>query len=236
MGRWGKIAMKRADPFQSAHAPLQLGGSELFLTFFDLAIRHGVKRLEVISPYMDDAVFADPSVKGAWIQIPATAETTIVVRNAASAAAAVRAIPRRTCGGRVLLHDRLHLKLFIARCSDARFALAGSLNFTGAALHRNEELGLLLRSRQSPTQSDAMARLCAIAAAIKVDGRTIHRYSNACASHPVPGGTSALGRRTCDQGLGTETSQVPVTARNISFGTNNALNTLCISNAFEEIP
>jgi hypothetical protein len=225
--------MKRPDPRQSANSPLRLGGAELFLVFLEQAIRHGVRRLEVITPYIDDAAFADNSVKHAWDCVVTSADTTVVVRDPASAAAVCRAIPPSANRSRILLHDRLHMKLFIARCSDARFALAGSLNLTGAALHHNEELGLLVRSCVSPTQHEAMTHLCAIAAAIQVDGRPFRPDGGT--SRPVTSGKSALGRRSPDLGLMRKIRQVPVQTDNFSIGTNDALVSTGALNVFEDM-
>ena len=226
--------MKRPDPRQSANSPLRLGGAELFLVFLELAIRHDVRSFEVISPFIDDAAFADKSVKHAWEHALARAAATVVVRDHASAAAVCRAIPRSANRPRILLHDRLHMKLFIARCADARFALAGSLNLTGAALHRNEELGLLLRSGVSPNSNEAMTHLCAIASAIQVNAKPLRTNADAC-TPPVAGGNRPFVRRIPNLDFRREIRQVAVIAGNLSIGTNDALAGTRALTVFEDI-
>jgi phosphatidylserine/phosphatidylglycerophosphate/cardiolipin synthase-like enzyme len=145
------------------HTPVRVGGSELLAAFLDRAVRLEATRFNVLSPYVDDAVFADAAVQGAWRRLLTTAQTTIVVRTRRSADAVLRSVPAGAQTPRVLINRRLHAKVLVARRNDSAVALIGSQNLTGAALRTSEELGLLVDPAASPQHRELVLRLCDVA-------------------------------------------------------------------------
>jgi phosphatidylserine/phosphatidylglycerophosphate/cardiolipin synthase-like enzyme len=142
------------------NAAIRVGGSELLLVFLEQAVRIEAKRLHVLSPYVDDAVFADDAIRRAWTELLTIAQTTIVVRTAVSAEAVLRSIPPRMHRPDVRVNRRLHAKVFVARRFGAQVALVGSQNLTGAALHVNEELGILINAATSDEHREIVRQLC----------------------------------------------------------------------------
>lgn len=104
-----------------------------------------VEHLDVLAAYADDGAFADASLRKLWERALAVVASTIVVRTASSAEAVLRSTrfkPRR-CDIRI--SPQLHAKVFVAWRRGAGIALVGSHNLTGAALHTNQEVGMLIK-------------------------------------------------------------------------------------------
>ena len=104
-----------------------------------------VERLILLAPYVDDSAFADSGLRNSWAKALSIGENTVVVRTALAAEAVLRATqsgPQR-CDLRV--NPKLHAKVFIAWRPGAEIALVGSHNLTGAALHTNKEIGILIK-------------------------------------------------------------------------------------------
>src|SRR5713101_3469913 len=133
----------------TSHSPgaheVTIGGGELLSTFFEEAFRMRVERLVVLAPYVDDGAFADSALRNSWERAIAIVESTIVVRTAAAAEAVLRATQsgQRRCDLRI--NPKLHAKVFVAWRPGAEIALVGSHNLTGAALHTNQEIGMLIK-------------------------------------------------------------------------------------------
>jgi phosphatidylserine/phosphatidylglycerophosphate/cardiolipin synthase-like enzyme len=124
---------------------IRIGSGELLLTFFEEALRMRVEHLAMLAAYADDGAFADTALRTLWERALISVDTTIVVRTPASAEAVLRATrlrPRR-CDIRISL--QLHAKVFLAWRRGAEIALVGSHNLTGAALHTNQEIGMLIK-------------------------------------------------------------------------------------------
>jgi phosphatidylserine/phosphatidylglycerophosphate/cardiolipin synthase-like enzyme len=126
---------------------IRIGGGELLLTFFEEAFRMGVGRLTVLAPYVDDAAFEDAALKRSWERALAIVTSTIIVRTASAAEAVLRATRSRGRFCDIRLNSRLHAKVFVAWRPGAEIALVGSHNLTAAALHMNQEIGMLIKSR-----------------------------------------------------------------------------------------
>jgi len=152
---------------------IRVGGSELILLFLESALRLRMDRLHVLAPYVDDAAFADDAFRGAWDRVLDATEATIVVRTPGAAEALLRSLVgrRRRCDVRI--NARLHAKVFVASRPGAEIALAGSHNLTGAALHANEEVGVLLR----PGDADELRYLVRQLRELAVD---VARRSDRC--------------------------------------------------------
>ncbi len=150
-------------------AGIRIGGSELILLFLEDALRFGADRLHVLAPYVDDAVFADDSFRYAWDQLLDATEATIVVRTPGAAEAILRSSmgDRRRCDLRI--NARLHAKVFVAHRPGAEIALAGSHNLTGAALHANEEIGILIKPGTAGDLRTLVRQLRDIAVAVARD-------------------------------------------------------------------
>jgi phosphatidylserine/phosphatidylglycerophosphate/cardiolipin synthase-like enzyme len=168
--------------------PIRIGGSELLLEFLELAVRLAATRLQVLSPYVDDAVFADAAVRYAWINLLTIAHATIVVRTASAAEAALRSVPRRVPRPEILINRRLHAKVFVARRGGTEVALVGSQNLTGAALHASEEIGILINPGASAEHREVVRQLCQV-----VDG--FGRAGVPCSDDSHPPAYRVLSRR-----------------------------------------
>jgi phosphatidylserine/phosphatidylglycerophosphate/cardiolipin synthase-like enzyme len=114
------------------------------LAFFEEAFYMKVERLAVLAPYVDDAAFADETFRNLWKRVLATADCTVVVRTTAAAEALLRAQLRQTHFD-LRVNPKLHAKVFLAWRRGAEIALLGSQNLTGAALHTNDEIGILIK-------------------------------------------------------------------------------------------
>ena len=123
---------------------IRVGSGELLLTFFEEALRMRVEHLEVLAAYADDGAFADTALRSLWERTLASVDTTIVVRTSASAEAVLRAKRFRPRRCDIRISPQLHAKVFVAWRRGAEIALVGSHNLTGAALHTNEEIGMLI--------------------------------------------------------------------------------------------
>ncbi|SRR6266851_643959 len=135
----------RARELSPASVPgVRIGGSELLLRFFEDAVRLAADRLLVLAPYVDDAAFADDAFRRAWQQLLCTADITVVVRTALAAEVVARRSARRGRNCDLRINPRLHAKVFVACRAGREIGLAGSHNLTGAALHANEEIGVLI--------------------------------------------------------------------------------------------
>jgi phosphatidylserine/phosphatidylglycerophosphate/cardiolipin synthase-like enzyme len=124
---------------------IRIGSGDLLLTFFEEALRMRVDHLVMLAAYADDGAFGDTALRTLWERALMSVDTTIVVRTPASAEAVLRATrlrPRR-CDIRISL--QLHAKVFVAWRRGAEIALVGSHNLTGAALHTNQEIGMLIK-------------------------------------------------------------------------------------------
>lgn len=137
--------MSFAGDALSATSPgIHVGGAELIVTFFEDALRIGVDHVRVLAPYVDDGAFADDAFRSAWERLLPRAETVVVVRTVAAAETVLGAV-RRTHRLDVRLDPRLHAKVFVGWRFGGEIALAGSHNLTGAALHANKEVGILIK-------------------------------------------------------------------------------------------
>lgn len=123
----------------------RIGGGELLLAFFEEAFRRRVERLVVLVPYVDDRVFADSTFRALWKRVLAIADSTIVVRTEDAAEVVLRATQCKPFQLNLRVNPRLHAKVFLAWRRGAEIALVGSQNLTGAALHTNKEIGLLIK-------------------------------------------------------------------------------------------
>jgi phosphatidylserine/phosphatidylglycerophosphate/cardiolipin synthase-like enzyme len=165
--------MKSSDRSFVRRGDLCVGGAELLLEFLDLAGRLEICQLDIIAPYVDDRAFADVALRQAWGRAISRAPTTIVVRTSEAARAARRTIERASRPAEVRLNERLHTKLYLARGRGMAIALCGSLNFTGAALRANLELGVLLRCAPGSPHEGIARDLGQIADRIKRDSSAL---------------------------------------------------------------
>ena len=101
--------------------------------------------LVVLAPYVDDGAFADSAFRNSWERALTLAESTIVVRTAAAAEAVLRFTHSRQPSCDLRINSKLHAKVLIAWRSGVGIAAVGSHNLTGAALHTNEEVGILIK-------------------------------------------------------------------------------------------
>ncbi len=124
---------------------IRIGSGELLLTFFEEALRMRVEHLEVLAAYADDGAFADTALRALWERALISVDTTIVVRTPASAEAVLRATRLRPRRCNIRISPQLHAKVFVAWRRGAEIALVGSHNLTGAALHTNQEIGMLIK-------------------------------------------------------------------------------------------
>jgi phosphatidylserine/phosphatidylglycerophosphate/cardiolipin synthase-like enzyme len=136
--------MTAAELVGAGGVGIHIGGSELILRFLEEALRLRMDRLLVLAPYVDDGVFADDRFRYAWNHLVAAAETTVGVRTSSAAEAVLRCSGKDRCGFDLRIDTRLHAKVFVAHRVHAALALAGSHNMTGAALHANTEVGILI--------------------------------------------------------------------------------------------
>jgi phosphatidylserine/phosphatidylglycerophosphate/cardiolipin synthase-like enzyme len=146
---------------------LRVGGGELLLEFFEEAFRMRVERLVVLAPYVDDGAFADSALRNSWERALAITENTIVVRTAPSAEAVLRATQSGQRRRDLRVHPKLHAKVFVAWRTGAEIALVGSHNLTGAALHTNKEIGMLLKPTTNGTRRIVWQLRAAIDAVVR---------------------------------------------------------------------
>jgi phosphatidylserine/phosphatidylglycerophosphate/cardiolipin synthase-like enzyme len=128
---------------------IRIGGGELLVSFFEEAFRMGVDHLTVLAPYVDDAAFDDAALKHSWERALAIVKSTVVVRTPSAAEAVLRATRSREHFCDIRLNTKLHAKVFVAWRPGAEIALVGSHNLTAAALHTNQEIGMLIKSKAS---------------------------------------------------------------------------------------
>ena len=155
---------------------LRVGGSELILSFFEEALRLGAERLQVLAPYVDDRVFVDEPFRHVWSRLVPTTDATVVVRTPGAAEAVLRCSNGRWPQFDLRLNPRLHAKVFVAHRPGWEIALAGSHNLTAAALHANDEVGILIRPGGIPELRKLVRELRWIAEAV---ARKAARYSGA---------------------------------------------------------
>jgi phosphatidylserine/phosphatidylglycerophosphate/cardiolipin synthase-like enzyme len=144
---------------------IRIDGGELLLTFFEEALRMRVEHLEVLAAYADHSAFADTALRSLWERALASMDTAIVVRTSASAEAVLRATQFRPRRCDIRISPQLHAKVFVAWRPGAEIALVGSHNLTGAALHTNQEIGILVKPAADITRA-IVWRLRAIVAAV----------------------------------------------------------------------
>jgi len=165
----------------AANLGLRLGGSELIASFFDEALRFGAARLQVLAPYVDDAAFGDEPFRKAWNRLLAATDATIVVRTPSAAEAVLRSSNGRHRRFDLRLNARLHAKVFVAHRPGWEIALAGSHNLTAAALHVNDEVGILIRPARIPELRALVRQLRSFAESV---ARHTARYRSARACTP----------------------------------------------------
>jgi hypothetical protein len=151
--------MKELVRFPTGGQGIRVGGSELLLVFLDEAIRLGPKRLHVLAPYVDDAAFDDDAFRHSWDRLLRAVDATIVVRTTTAAEAILRSLARRRSTCDLRINPRLHGKVFVAHRAGAEVAMAGSHNLTGAALHTNQEIGILIKPGGASDLRDTVRHL-----------------------------------------------------------------------------
>ncbi len=135
----------RSPPGALTRSPgIHLGGAELLLVFLEQAYRLEMDELFVLAPYVDTGAFSDVQLRSAWERLLPMVDAAIVVRTPASADAFLRFSEGRIRGLDVRVNSRLHAKVFVACRRGSEVALTGSLNLTGAAMHVNDEVGILI--------------------------------------------------------------------------------------------
>jgi len=178
----------------SGSSELRIGGGELVVAFFEEALRMHVEHLLVLTPYVDDSVFADQALRNLWKRTIATVESTIVVRTTQAADAVLRSTQfmQRHCSVRI--DPRLHAKVFLAWRPGAELALVGSHNLTGAALHANKEIGILIK----PSASGMRVIVWQLRAALEAIARSSNLYRTTCLVRTRP---SVAGSESCGNGV-----------------------------------
>jgi phosphatidylserine/phosphatidylglycerophosphate/cardiolipin synthase-like enzyme len=149
---------------------VRIGGGGLLLAFFEEAFRMRAERLVVLAPYVDDGAFADSALRNSWERALAIGENVVVVRTAQAGEAVLRSMQsgQRRCDLRV--NPKLHAKVFVAWRLGAEIALVGSHNLTGAALHSNEEIGMLIKPATDATRAIVWQLRAAIDAVVRASG------------------------------------------------------------------
>jgi phosphatidylserine/phosphatidylglycerophosphate/cardiolipin synthase-like enzyme len=178
---------------------LRIGGGELLIAFFEEAFRMRVERLILLAPYVDDGAFADSGLRNSWARALSIGENTVVVRTALAAEAVLRATQSGQLRCDLRVNPKLHAKVFIASRPGAEIALVGSHNLTGAALHTNKEIGILIK----PTANAMRGIVWDLRAAIDAVVRTSGPYRTT--AHPSltgprsrSSGSPQCGRNACD--------------------------------------
>lgn len=95
------------------------------------------------------------------------------MRTTTAAEAILRSSTRRRSICDLRINPRLHAKVFVAHRAGAEVAMAGSHNLTGAALHTNEEIGILIKPGGASDLRNIVRQLREAAEAV---ARQSHRY------------------------------------------------------------
>lgn len=186
--------MNYCNLFPASRPAAEIGGSELLVAFLDEALSMSADRLYVLSPYVTDGVFGDNTFRNAWRRLLRQTRTTVVVRAPGAAEALLRASRPNLRDRDLLINARLHAKVFVASKGAAAIALAGSQNLTGAALHDNDEVGVLIR-RRGDEDATLMAGVKSIVAAIVRRSVAYSPDSTGLPRYPLTDGRATLLQR-----------------------------------------
>ena len=160
---------------------IRIGSGELLLTFFEEALRMRVEHLAMLAAYANDGAFVDTAFRTLWQRALTSMDTTIVLRTPASAEAVLRATPLRLRRCDIRISPQLHAKVFVAWRRGAEIALVGSHNLTGAALHKNQEIGMLIKPAADGTREIVWHLRAAVGAVV----RNSSSYRTTCI-RPLP--------------------------------------------------
>src|SRR5205823_14434629 len=110
---------------------IYFGGTRLLEVFMDAAVRERGGRLWLISPYVDEALFASPFCLLSGLDHVAFSVTAITSTDQAARSIAARIGGWQWGSFRALWHPRLHGKMYLLRAtSRSHIALIGSHNLT----------------------------------------------------------------------------------------------------------
>jgi len=160
---------------------IRIGSGELLLTFFEEALRMRVEHLAMLAAYAVEGAFGDTAFRTLWERALASMDATIVVRTPASAEAVLRATRLRPRRSDIRISPQLQAKVFVAWRRGAEITLVGSLNLTGAALHTNQEIGVLIKPAADGTRETVWHLRAAVGAVV----RNSSSYGTTCI-RPLP--------------------------------------------------